>query len=34
MWKPGPNTRDHENDPVIMAMKRGVSSMVKAGLPA
>lgn len=31
MWKPDPNTRDHENDPVIMVMKRGHASGLTVG---
>jgi hypothetical protein len=31
MWKPDPKTRDHENDPVIMVIKRGQASGLTVG---
>jgi len=31
MWKPDPNTHDHENDPIIMVMKRGHASGLTIG---
>jgi hypothetical protein len=31
MWKPNPNALDHENDPVIMVMKRGHASGLTVG---
>jgi len=31
MWKPDLNTRGHENDPVIMVMKRGHASGLTVG---
>lgn len=31
MWQPNRNTRDHDNDPVIMVMKRGHASGLTVG---
>ncbi|THU83806.1 hypothetical protein K435DRAFT_420482 [Dendrothele bispora CBS 962.96] len=31
MWKPDPETRDHDNNPVIMVMKRGYGSGLTVG---